>query len=71
MFTGFAQNCLWEYRVSLLKNAGMSQKSRVSPLTFHVFLILEAGSGGFERLREALEGFAGFGRLVLGGTERI
>ena len=71
IFTGFAQNRLWECRVSLLKNAGMSQKSRVFPLTFHLFLFLEAGLGGFERLREALEGFAGFGRLVLGGIGRI
>ena len=71
IFTGFAQNRLWERRVSLLKNAGMSQMSLVFPLTFHLFLFLEAGLGGFERLREAWEGFAGFGRLVLGGIGRI
>ena len=49
IFTGFAQNRLWECRVSLLKNTGMSQKSRVFLLTFHLFLFLEAVLGGFER----------------------
>ena len=34
---------------------------------FPFVLDLEAVLGGFEWLREALEGFAGFGRLVLGG----
>ena len=43
----------------LIDNAGMSQKSRVFPLTFHLFLFLEAGLGGFERLREALQALGG------------
>ena len=42
IFTGFADNRLWEYRIFSFKNACLAQKSRVFPLTFHLFLLPEA-----------------------------
>ena len=61
---------LWECRVFWFKIARASQKSRVFPFAFHLFLLLEALQG-FVRLLEVLEvfgmvwkvleGFAGFG----------
>ena len=69
IFTGFAEHPLWECRIFSFKNAHTSQKSRVFPFTFHLFLLLEA-LRGFGRLCEALggsgclwEALGGFGRL--------
>ena len=69
IFTGFAENRLWECRIFSFKYVGTPQKSRVFPFTFHLFLLLEALQG-FERLWEVLEvfgrlwdGLEGFGRL--------
>ena len=70
LFTGFAEHRLWECRVFSFRNARTSQKSRVFPFTFHLFLLLEALQG-FGRLWEevfgglwdGLEGSAGFARF--------
>ena len=42
IFTRFADNRLWEYCIFSFKNACLAQKSRVFPLTFHLFLLPEA-----------------------------
>ena len=42
IFTRFADNRLWEYRIFSFKNACLAQKSRVFPLIFHLLLLLEA-----------------------------
>ena len=47
-----------ECHVFSFKNARTSQKSRVFPFTFHLFLLVEALQG-FGRLWEALKGFCG------------
>ena len=41
-FTRFADNRLWEYRIFHFKNECLAQKSRVFPLIFHLFLLLDA-----------------------------
>ena len=65
----FSESRLWECRVFSFKNARASQMSRVFPLSFFLFLLLEALQG-FERLWEVSEvfgrlwdGLEGFGRL--------
>ena len=80
IFTRFADNCLWEYRIFSFKNECLAQASRVFPLIFHLFLLPEAlqgfceALGGIARLWEALEGSAGFARLckaLVGSLERL
>ena len=50
------ESLLWEYHIFSFKNARTSQKSRVFPFSFHLFLLLEALQG-FVRLLEVLEVF--------------
>ena len=70
-FTGFAEDRLWECRIFSFKNARTSQKSRVFPFTFHLFLLLEALQG-FERLWEVLEVFGRlWAALALRGFVRL
>ena len=78
IFTRFADNRLWEYRIFSFKKACLAQTSRVVPWIFHLFLFLEALQGfvrlwqlleGFGKFWEALEGSAGFAKFckALGG----
>ena len=65
MLIGFAEIRLRECRMFSFKNACTSQKSRVFPFTFHLFLLLEAlqGFGRYWKALQALHALRGFARL--------